>query len=57
MIIIKRDGREANYDRRKIITAIKKANNEVPPEERVTDEVVNDIVEYIETRRRKRMLV
>ena len=57
MIIIKRDGREVNYDRRKIIVAIKSANNEVPPEERVTDEVIDEIVEYIETRKRKRMLV
>ena len=41
MIIIKRDGREVNYDRRKIIVAIKSANNEVPPEERVTDRAIH----------------
>lgn len=57
MLIIKRDGREVNYDRRKIITAITKANNEVPPEEKVSENVINEIVEYIETRHRKRMLV
>ena len=57
MIIIKRDGREANYDRQKIVTAIQKANNEVGPEERVSDKVINEIIEYIETRHRKRMLV
>ena len=57
MIIIKRDGREANYDRRKIMVAIQAANNDVPPEEKVSDEVINEIIEFIETRHRKRMLV
>ena len=57
MIIIKRDGREANYDRQKIVTAIQKANNEVGPDERVSDSVINEIIEYIESRHRKRMLV
>ena len=57
MIIIKRDGREVNYDRNKIIVAITKANNEVPPEEKISEEVIENIVEYIETRNRKRMLV
>ena len=40
MIIIKRDGREVNYDRSKIIVAISKANAEVPPEEKVSQEVI-----------------
>ena len=57
MIVIKRDGREANYDRRKIMVAIQAANNDVPPEEKVSDEVINEIIEFIETRHRKRMLV
>ena len=57
MIIIKRDGREVNYDRSKIIVAISKANAEVPPEEKVSQEVIENIVNYIETRHRKRMLV
>lgn len=57
MIVIKRDGRETNYDRSKIIVAISKANAEVPPEERITEDVIESIVEYIETRNRKRMLV
>ncbi len=57
MIVIKRDGREVNYDRSKIIVAISKANAEVPPEEKITDDVIESIVEYIETRHRKRMLV
>ena len=57
MIVIKRDGREVNYDRSKIIVAISKANAEVPPEEKITDDVIESLVEYIETRHRKRMLV
>ena len=57
MIVIKRDGREVNYDRSKIIVAISKANAEVPPAEKITEDVIESIVEYIETRHRKRMLV
>lgn len=57
MIVIKRDGREVNYDRSKIIVAITKANDEVPPEEKISEEMIEGIVEYIETRHRKRMLV
>ena len=57
MKIIKRDGREVDYDRSKIITAISKANAEVPEEERISPERIETIVEYIESRGRKRMLV
>ena len=57
MIVIKRDGQEVNYNRSKIIVAIGKANEEVPEEERVSDEEIEDIVSYVETRKRKRILV
>lgn len=57
MKIIKRDGREVDYNRSKIITAIKKANAEVPEEEKVNEETMESIVSYIESRNRKRMLV
>lgn len=57
MKIIKRDGREVDYDRSKIITAISKANAEVPEEEKIDQEKIEEIVEYIEDRNRKRMLV
>ena len=57
MIVIKRDGKEVNYNRSKIITAIGKANAEVPEEERITDEQIEEIVRYVETRKRKRILV
>lgn len=57
MIVIKRDGQEVNYNRSKIIVAIGKANEEVPEEERVSEEEIEEIVSYVETRKRKRILV
>ena len=57
MIVIKRDGQEVHYNRSKIIIAIGKANAEVPEEERVSDQDIEEIVTYIETRNRKRILV
>ena len=41
----------------KIITAIKKANAEVEPGEKVTDEKIEEIVQGIESKNRPRMLV
>ena len=57
MIVIKRDGRTVPYDRQKIITAIKKANAEVEPAEKVDDETIENIVTGIEAKNRNRMLV
>ena len=57
MKIIKRDGREVDYDRSKIIIAISKANAEVPEEERISEDRIEAIVTYVENRNRKRMLV
>ena len=57
MIVIKRDGHTVPYDRQKIITAIKKANAEVEPAEKVDDETIENIVEGIESKNRNRMLV
>ena len=57
MIVIKRDGQEVNYNRSKIIVAIGKANEEVPEEERISDHEIEEIVSYVETRKRKRILV
>ena len=57
MKVIKRDGHTVTYDRSKIITAIKKANAEVEPGEKVTDEKIEEIVQGIESRNRPRMLV
>lgn len=57
MKVIKRDGHTVTYDRSKIITAIKKANAEVEPCEKVTDEKIEEIVQGIESKNRPRMLV
>lgn len=57
MKVIKRDGHTVTYDRSKIITAIKKANAEVEPSEKVTDEKIEEIVQGIESKNRPRMLV
>lgn len=57
MIVIKRDGQEVNYNRSKIIVAIGKANEEVPEEERISNKEIEEIVSYVETRKRKRILV
>ena len=57
MKVIKRDGRAVDYDRKKIEIAIGKANNEVKESERVTDKEIKTIVEYIESLKKKRMLV
>ena len=43
MKIIKRNGEEVIFDINKIITAISKANNEVPPSERLSNETINRI--------------
>ena len=57
MIVIKRDGQEVNYNRSKIIVAIGKANEEVPEEERISNQEIEEIASYVETRKRKRILV
>lgn len=57
MKVIKRDGHTVNYDRAKIITAIKKANAEVEPAEKISEDKIEEIVEGIESKNRSRMLV
>lgn len=57
MLVIKRDGRAVNYDRSKIILAIQKANSEVEPCEKISDDKIEEIVSSIEAKNRKRMLV
>ena len=47
MKIIKRSGIEAEFDINKIIAAIHKANNEVQPNERLTDEQINKIADDV----------
>ncbi len=57
MKIIKRDGKIVDYDRNKIELAIDKANGQVPEEERVSKTQVKNIINYIESLNKKRMLV
>lgn len=48
MKVQKRDGRVTEYNKMKIVTAIKKANAEVPEREKVEDQSIEEIVEYVE---------
>lgn len=57
MQVIKRDGHTVDYDRAKIVTAIKKANTEVEECEKISDEDIENIVFGIEAKNRSRMLV
>ena len=57
MQVIKRDGRAVSYDRSKIIVAIQKANAEVEDCEKISEEKIEEIIDGIEAKNRKRMLV
>jgi ribonucleoside-triphosphate reductase len=57
MKVIKRDGREVDYDKSKIKIAVEKANAEVRKKERATEEEIKSIIEYIEELNKKRILV
>ncbi len=50
MKVIKRDGRQAEYDRNKIFVAIQKANEGMDPQNRVSDDAIYNIVASIEAR-------
>ncbi len=57
MKVVKRDGSSVDFDRSKIVIAIQKANAEVEEQERATPEQIDSILEFIESKNRKRMLV
>ena len=57
MKVIKRDGTIVDYDRSKIVTAIEKANQEVPEADRIDRESIDAIIDEIEAMKRPRMLV
>ena len=57
MKVVKRDGSIVDFDRAKIAVAIQKANEAVEPAERVTQEQIDAIIEYIEGKKRARLLV
>ena len=49
MKVIKRDGAEVEFDRQKIVVAIQKANNNVIPSNRLSDEQIDNISKDVET--------
>lgn len=57
MKVIKRDGRAVDYDRDKIRIAITKANNDVSEDARVSNRQIDNIIRYIESLNKKRILV
>ena len=57
MKIVKRDGHIVDYCPEKIELAIKKANEEVAEEDRVSDIQIRNIIKYVEGVKKKRMLV
>ncbi|MDE7313909.1 MAG: anaerobic ribonucleoside-triphosphate reductase, partial [Eubacterium sp.] len=57
MKVIKRDGRVVDYDSMKIILAMKKANNEVPVTDQITDQKMEDIERKISEMERKQIQV
>lgn len=48
MLVQKRDGRMVDYEADKIRQAILKANAEVQPKERISEETVEEIINYVE---------
>ena len=57
MKVIKRDGHMVDYCPEKIEIAIKKANEEVQEEDRVSDTQIRNIIKYIESLKKRRILV
>ena len=57
MKIIKRDGRIVDYDRQKIEVAIEKANRDVTEKEKATQKEIKEIIDYIESLGKRRILV
>ncbi len=57
MKIVKRDGHIVDYCPEKIEMAIKKANDEVAEEDKVSEIQIRNIIKYIEGLKKKRMLV
>lgn len=57
MKIIKRDGRIVDYDRQKIEVTIEKANRDVTGKEKATQKEIKEIIDYIESLGKRRILV
>ncbi|MDR2525993.1 MAG: anaerobic ribonucleoside-triphosphate reductase [Oscillospiraceae bacterium] len=57
MKVIKRDGASVDYDRAKILVAVRKANDAVDAPERATEAEMEAVVAAVENRSRERILV
>ena len=57
MKVIKRDGTTVDFDRTKIIRAIQKANEAVDPEERISEDEISAISNFVQEKNRPRLLV
>ena len=57
MQVVKRNGATVDFDQSKIVNAICKANNEVQGREKDTKKQIEEVVEYIKSLGKKRMLV
>ena len=57
MQVVKRNGTIVDFDQRKIINAISKANNEVKVSERATKKEIGEIIDYINSLKKDRILV
>ena len=57
MKVIKRDGTTVDFDRSKIVIALQKANAAVELSDRITNDQIEEIVHYIESKKRQRLLV
>ena len=57
MTVIKRDGKTVEFDRSKIIVALSKANDAVEECDRITAEQMEEIADYINEKRKSRILV
>ena len=57
MKVIKRDGTTVDFDRTKIIRAIQKANEAVDPEDRISEDQISAISNFVQEKNRPRLLV
>ena len=57
MTVIKRDGNTVEFDRSKIIIALSKANDAVEEDERISAEQMEEIADFINEKRKTRILV
>ena len=57
MTVIKRDGTTVEFDRSKIIIALSKANDAVEENERISEEQMEEIADFITDKKKSRILV